>query len=294
MPYLCLTQETSSADINSNRREEARTSVAGFTLIELLVVIAIIAILASLLLPALSQAKEYGRRTKCLSNLRQLGLTFMTYVADNNDAVPDNGDVTDGGDRRNPRWVQGHMKHDTGFTFDPANPDLLTDPKFAQFGLYLANPAIYKCPSDQTLLSEKGTRLPTVRSYSMNAYVGWTGPFHPTLDFVHFETYHKLGQVQRISPSQLFVFLDMNPDSICWPFFGTFMQPSAGTRFFMYPGALHAKSGVLSFADGHVETHLWKDPRTVSPGKIPFHNHNQSSPGNPDVVWLQTHATAAK
>ena len=128
----------------------------------------------------------------------------------------------------------------------------------------------------------------------MNAYVGWNGPFHPSLDFVHFEVYSKLGQVQRISPSQLFVFLDMNPDSICWPFFGTFMQPTAGARFFMYPGALHSKSGVLSFADGHVETRVWKDPRTVSPGRISFHNHNQPSPDNRDVFWLQTHATAAK
>lgn len=68
----------------------------GFTLIELLVVIAILAVLAGLLLPVLSRAKESGRATGCLSNLHQFGVALQLYVQENNNKLPYMSDIFPG------------------------------------------------------------------------------------------------------------------------------------------------------------------------------------------------------
>jgi prepilin-type N-terminal cleavage/methylation domain-containing protein/prepilin-type processing-associated H-X9-DG protein len=87
---MALTQRMSPgiSTAAADRCRPKRGSGPGFTLIELLVVIAIIAILAAMLLPALSRSKEYSKRTGCISNLRQMGLAMLMYADDNNGLVP--------------------------------------------------------------------------------------------------------------------------------------------------------------------------------------------------------------
>jgi prepilin-type N-terminal cleavage/methylation domain-containing protein/prepilin-type processing-associated H-X9-DG protein len=274
---------------------------AAFTLIELLVVIAIIAILAAMLLPALASAKQAGLRAKCISNMHQLGVTSVMYTSDNNDKFALNGFTVDGGDAKNPRWVQGHMNQGEQGNTDPYNPNLLINPLYAQYARTITTAAIYKCPSDTAPVTLNGHLTNTVRSYSMNGYVGWNGANESVdsgaaqmLNIVQYQVYAKLADVRVMSPGDLMVFADVNPGSICWPLFGVDMAQGGSEIFFMYPSALHTKGGVFSFADGHAEGKKWLDARTYKPGNIMYHNHDQPSPNNPDIAWMQLHATVKK
>jgi len=261
-----------------------------FTLVELLVVIAIIAILAALLLPALSQAKAQAHRIQCVNNQRQLALTWHVYSGDFNDTLVPNGGKRPGDMEKDNIWVLGWF-HD--FTAGFTNEAFLLDPKNAAFAPYLKTAVVYKCPSDRvTYLQSGGRPVPQIRSYSMNIYLA------PVPSFAGYTSSRY--QVARKGadiplPAGAFVFQDVNPQNICTPAFIVRMPGSGMDGFFHYPATHHNRSGVIAFADGHVETHRWRDKRTFVTAPLGQKiGHDIPSPGNADLAWIRERTTVRK
>ena len=269
---------------------------AGFTLIELLVVIAILAILAAMLLPALTNAKTKTHGINCMNNHRQLSLAWQMYSDDNNERLIYASEDPYRPETEAAAWITGTL------SYNPSNPKNwdpdLTIKKSPLWPYTGKNLAIWKCPADRSGVTVDGEFKPRVRSISMNVFLGgWGGTdgyWGPI--FSDYKIYLKPSELHNPGPSKIFVFLDMREDSVDMGNFGTRMAgwPDRPDLYGFYdlPGFYHHLAGGFSFADGHSEIHRWRDTRTMPP-LVPngFVNDNFSSPDNVDVAWLQEHST---
>jgi len=278
-------------------RKELRN---GFTLIELLVVIAIIAILAGLLLPAMSKAKQKAHAISCLNNHRQLTYGWMLYADDNEGKITAASDPRDAGgpDPLKPAWVRGLLN------FDPSNRsnwDVEKDIKTSVLWPYVQSAGIFKCPADKSTVRVDGKVLPRVRSMAMNVHCGAWGE-NERVYWYGYKVYQQQSDFVDPGPASTFVFLDVREDSTN---FGNFLVGMKGyphqpeeTTIFDYPASYHNQSATLSFADGHSEVKKWQHPDTMPPlvkgellPQIAAAPEPIQSPNNPDIRWLQEHNT---
>jgi len=250
---------------------------------ELLVVIAIIGILAALLLPALSKAKQSARSATCLANQKQLITAWTIYADEHNDLIPDANCKSTGAWR-----IQvANLTNLPPAGLSPLDAAVWQAQEGFKIGAlfpYAQNPKIIHCPGDPRPLASLGD--PGYDSYSI--------PDGLNIATTHYTPIRKHAEI--LHTSERFIFIEEfdsrgdNEDS--WHFTDT--GPTVnyqGSTWVDSPATFHGRSSSFAWADGHVSNHRWQEDDTVafaaSTDWTKFY-HDPDPPDNADILFVAT------
>lgn len=266
----------------------------GFTRLELTVLLATLALLALVTRPVWGNGSQ-PRSLTCLDNLRRLSAAWLLYAEDSGGEYAGNyqGQFVPGTIPNARPWVTGLLDWVT--SPDNTNTVFLTDSRYAALAPYLGGSAtVYKCPDDEYVSTMQAARCWTgrARSYAMNCFLGEGNQAgFPLLDPAYV-IYRKPVEFRRVSPRQVFVFLEEHLDSMSD---GMFWAPNSPQIWVDFPGSLHDGAAWFSYADGHVDLRRWVSSRTVRPVKASGSMNNvHTDPDDPDLTWLLEHASERK
>ncbi len=237
-----------------------------FTLIELLVVIAIIAILMSVLIPALNRAREMGKRAVCLNNTKTLALAWTMYCSENDGLMPPSQGIPTAG------WVYGLPGTYQTIPVEAPIADQIAAIRKGCLYPFTSTEKVYRCP-----VAKKHEMRTYSASPAMNGYSPENGPILKNVN-----------KVKQVATRLLFI--DDHGENWDAMFYIYYKE----ARWWNPVPMRHGKGTVTSFADGHSDFHPWKDERTIEYGQLAWAQSESqrtgasSQPGNADLWWLQS------